>query len=152
LGNIPSQSQKRELSPGLVASQNISSKAGEKRYSKYGDGSRTPKNKKRKSYRKKSPVGGKKVNKYRKSSKSNGMSTFLQNLANVIEEERSLEENRRLLIALPDFYMDELFNMVDRRGRGKFTFDEFRYFLNQIGVLHTDTRSLIDLYSAFDSN
>lgn len=42
--------------------------------------------------------------------------------------------------------------MIDRRGRGKFTFEEFRFFLNQMGVLLADTRSIIDLYSAFDSN
>jgi len=39
---------------------------------------------------------------------------------------------------------------LDRRG--KFTFEEFKYFLKQIGVQHTDTRSIIDLYSTFDSD
>lgn len=53
---------------------------------------------------------------------------------------------------MPDFFTGELFKMVDRRGRGKFTFDEFRYFLSHIGVKSTDSRSLIDLYGAFDSN
>ena len=42
--------------------------------------------------------------------------------------------------------------MVDRRQRGSFTFDEFRYFLSTIGVVSADTHSIIDLYGAFDSS
>jgi Ca2+-binding EF-hand superfamily protein len=83
---------------------------------------------------------------------SNKMDNFVEALSDIIEEERLLEDARILLVNQPDFYASEIFKMIDRRQRGKFTFEEFRFFLSQIGVIHTDTRSLVDLYSNFDSN
>lgn len=77
---------------------------------------------------------------------------FSNTLANIIEEEKMLEDSRKRLSMKIDFFPSEIFKLLDRKNRGKFTFEEFRYFLSQIGVIHTDTRSLIDLYSHFDSN
>jgi Ca2+-binding EF-hand superfamily protein len=138
---IPSGQQTREVSPGLIAE-----KSENEQFGLSGD----PK-KGRKSYRKKSPSRDG-VNKYVKTSKGKPIISFLESLYRLIEEERSLEECRRHLIAQPDFFTEELFRMVDRRNRGSFTFDEFRYFLSTIGVSSADTHTIIDLYSAFDSS
>lgn len=142
---LPNQQQTREVSPGLIVEQSQTSPDQEQ----FGLSSDPKKG--RKSYRKKSPVR-EAANKYTKSSKSKPILQFLENLYKLIEEERSLEECRRHLIAQPDFFTEELLRMVDRRSRGSFTFDEFRYFLSTIGVVSADTHSIIDLYSAFDSN
>lgn len=83
---------------------------------------------------------------------SKSLCSFVDALANIVEEERLLEDSRRRLSIREDFEGKRLLSMIDRRKRGKFTFEEFRYFLGEIGVFHTDTRSLIDLYSSFDSN
>lgn len=83
---------------------------------------------------------------------SKTLSSFVDVLANIIEEERLLEDSRRRLSVREDFDGKRLLSMIDRRSRGKFTFEEFRYFLGEVGVFHNDTRSLIDLYSSFDSN
>lgn len=77
---------------------------------------------------------------------------FSTTLANIIEEEKILEDTRKKLATRIDFFPTEIFKLLDKRNRGKFTFEEFRGFLSAIGVIHTDTRSLIDLYSYFDSN
>lgn len=84
--------------------------------------------------------------------KSRQLEIFSNSLFNIIQEEKMLEDSRKRLASRIDFFPSELFKMVDKDNKGKFTFEEFRQFLSLIGVVHTDTRSLIDLYSYFDSN
>ena len=146
----------REVSPGIQSSQLQYQDESNTKYSAYNqqeERSRTPVDKKkvRKGYRKKSPLD-KKANKYTKAGLSNNSISFLETLANIIEEERSLEQSRRQLISQPDFFTQELMRLVDTRNRGKFTFDEFRFFLGRVKVQQVDTRGLIDLYGAFDSD
>ena len=103
--------------------------------------------------RRKRPVkSGDRSNKKKSAQKNNEAPKFVEIFGNIIEEEKLLEDARRRLTSQQDFYPDEIFKMIDRRQRGKFSFEEFRFFLSQIGVIHTDSRSLVDLYSSFDSN
>ena len=77
---------------------------------------------------------------------------FFNYLADLIFDERDLEEARRRLASRKDFSAKEMFKLVDKRGIGRFSFEEFRQFLTEIGVNYTDTRSISDLYSCLNSN
>ena len=84
--------------------------------------------------------------------KSASTSEFVEILGGIIEEQRLLEESKRKMCSQQDFLPVEIFKMIDRRQRRKFTFEEFRFFLSQIGVKQTDNRSLINLFSSYDLN
>ena len=73
-------------------------------------------------------------------------------LAELIFDEKTLEESRRRLASYHNFNAQEVFQMIDKQGKGRFTFEEFRSFLNEIGVSYADTRCIVDLYSSFDSH
>lgn len=77
---------------------------------------------------------------------------FFNYLADLIFDERNLEECRKQLVSSPDFTIDTVFAMIDKNKIGRFTFEEFRTFLCEIGVSYTDTRSLSDLYACLNSN
>lgn len=77
---------------------------------------------------------------------------FFNALSLIVNQERKLEMSRRDLVSREDFIIKEIFNKIDKKGRGWFTIEDFRQFLNKIGVEDLDTRALIDLYSSFDSN
>lgn len=77
---------------------------------------------------------------------------FFNALNLIVNQERKLEQSRRDLVSREDFVVKEVFDMIDKKGRGWFTIEDFRQFLNLIGVEDVDTRALIDLYSSFDSN
>lgn len=55
-------------------------------------------------------------------------------------------------MSLSSFSFTSIFEMIDCKNRGWFTIEDFRLFLNTLGVNIGDTRALIDLYSSFDSN
>lgn len=77
---------------------------------------------------------------------------FFNYLADLIFDERSLEECRKQLVSSSDFSLNSVFNMIDKKQIGRFTFEDFRSFLCDIGVSYTDTRSLTDLYACLNSN
>lgn len=77
---------------------------------------------------------------------------FFNYLADLIFDERNLEECRKQLVSSPDFTIDTVFAMIDKNKIGRFAFEDFRSFLNEIGVSYTDTRSLTDLYACLNSD
>jgi len=87
-----------------------------------------------------------------KSKKRRVNKVFFNYLADLIFDERDLEESRRRLVSRKDFSAKEMFKLVDKRGVGRFSFEEFREFLTEIGVNYTDTRSISDLYCCLNSN
>ena len=68
----------------------------------------------------------------------------------ILNQERNLELARRELVTKNDFDVAEIFARIDKKGRNWFTIEDFRVFLNEIGLKNIETRSLIDLYSSFD--
>lgn len=70
----------------------------------------------------------------------------------MLNQERNLELARRELVTRNDFDVGEVFSMIDKRNRSWFTIEDFRVFLNEIGLKNIETRALIDLYSSYDTN
>ena len=70
----------------------------------------------------------------------------------ILNQERNLELARRELVTRNDFDVREIFSMIDKRNRSWFTIEDFRVFLNEIGLKNIETRALIDLYSSYDTN
>jgi Ca2+-binding EF-hand superfamily protein len=68
----------------------------------------------------------------------------------MLNQERNLELARRELVTKVDFDIKEVFGMIDKKKRNWFSIEDFRLFLNEIGLQNIDTRPLIDLYSSYD--
>ena len=108
---------------------------------------RSPSRKKRKKSRNKHSPRSRAKSKKRRVNK-----VFFRSLYELIMDERGLEESRRMLTSREDFSAKEMFKMVDKNGTGRFSFEDFRMFLIEIGVQHTDRQSIVDLYSCLNSN
>lgn len=82
----------------------------------------------------------------------NGTQIFFDYLVEIILSEKAVEEARRRLATRQDLSTRQLFRLLDKHENGRFTFEDFRNFMNEIGINYSDTRSIVDLYSSFDTN
>jgi len=77
---------------------------------------------------------------------------FIDQLRQIANKQAKLDSIREKLIDSKEFSFSELLNLIDQDKKGKFSFDQLRSFITNIGVSNCDTRAMIDLYSSLDSN
>ena len=77
---------------------------------------------------------------------------FSEALVMILRQEKHLEQSRRDLVSREDFFIKEIFSMIDKKRRGWFAIDDFREFLTTLRVEDLDIDVMVDLYSSFDSN
>lgn len=76
---------------------------------------------------------------------------FTECLRIMLEEEARLDQAKRDLFANPDFNVKKLMNMVDLEKSGGISFDNFRIFLEKIGIVNADPDVIIDFFTAYDT-
>ena len=76
---------------------------------------------------------------------------FLAHFSNLIYHQKLLEEARVRLAAKNDFYPQDAFTMLDKRGNGMFSYEDFRQFVFDLGLTFVETRNIVDIYSSFQS-
>ena len=78
--------------------------------------------------------------------------TFAHSFHLILQQERRVEAIRKTLASQPDFYPSKVFEMIPQKIPGAFSFEEFREFLNKLGLKRTNAKTIIDFYSSFDIN
>lgn len=76
---------------------------------------------------------------------------FIECLKIMLEEEAHLDQAKRDLFANPDFNVKKLMNMIDYDKKGAISFDDFRQFLENIGIVNADPDVIIDFFTAYDT-
>lgn len=89
---------------------------------------------------------------FKKTSVDRKTQAFVQVFLDILDQEKQVEDIKRRLFSQPDFNPSGLFNLIQNDNRPYFTFEEFRTFLNNVGLKKISAKTMIDFYSSFDAN
>ena len=78
------------------------------------------------------------------------MDCFIDCLRSILEQNMKTELVKRKLALTPGFDLQGVFSLLDAKNKGSFNFEEFRMFLNSLGIQKIPAKTLIDFYSGFD--